>query len=321
MHKWRVAAGTATATAMLAFTFTITSGTIPALADEAGVSFWLPGQYGSLAAVPHGPGWSLPVVYYHSSVDLSGSKPIEIGGEIAASIEADANLAAAIPTYTFEEPVLGGELALSVAGFAGRIDVSGEVSVGPFSVSREDSVFGIGDLYPTAAIRWNNGTSNFMTYAAAGIPIGAYELGRLANISSNHWSIDGGVGYTYFDPSKGHEFSAVAGLTYNFENPETDYQNGIDFHLDWGASQFLSEQTHVGLVGYFYQQLTGDSGDGAVLGDFKSSVISVGPQFGYFFPMNGEKAYLNLKGYYEFDAENRPSGWNGWVTLAVPLGG
>jgi hypothetical protein len=159
-----------------------------------------------------------------------------------------------------------------------------------------------------------------MTYAAAGIPVGAYELGRLANISSNHWSIDGGVGYTYFDPSKGHEFSAVAGLTYNFENPETDYQNGIDFHLDWGASQFLSEQTHVGLVGYVYQQLTGDSGEGAVLGDFKSRVIAVGPQFGYFFPMNGEKAYLNLKGYYEFDAENRPSGWNGWATIAIPLG-
>ena len=30
-----------------------------ASADEAGVSFWLPGQYGSYAAVPSDPGWSL----------------------------------------------------------------------------------------------------------------------------------------------------------------------------------------------------------------------------------------------------------------------
>jgi hypothetical protein len=30
-----------------------------ARADEGGVSFWLPGQFGSLAAVPVAPGWSL----------------------------------------------------------------------------------------------------------------------------------------------------------------------------------------------------------------------------------------------------------------------
>ena len=28
-------------------------------ADEGGVSFWLPGIYGSLAATPQQPGWSL----------------------------------------------------------------------------------------------------------------------------------------------------------------------------------------------------------------------------------------------------------------------
>jgi len=30
----------------------------PASADEGGVSFWLPGNFGSLAAVPGTPGWS-----------------------------------------------------------------------------------------------------------------------------------------------------------------------------------------------------------------------------------------------------------------------
>lgn len=27
--------------------------------------------------------------------------------------------------------------------------------------------------------------------------------------------------------------------------------------------------------------------------------------------------YINFKGYYEFEAENRPEGWNAWVTLAL----
>ena len=31
----------------------------PAAADEGGVGFWLPGLYGSLAAVPGAPGWTL----------------------------------------------------------------------------------------------------------------------------------------------------------------------------------------------------------------------------------------------------------------------
>ena len=32
----------------------------PAAADEGGVSFWLPGQFSSFAAMPGDPGWSLP---------------------------------------------------------------------------------------------------------------------------------------------------------------------------------------------------------------------------------------------------------------------
>jgi hypothetical protein len=40
------------------------------LADEGGVSFWIPGFFGSLAAAPLQPGWSLQTNYYHTSVSL-----------------------------------------------------------------------------------------------------------------------------------------------------------------------------------------------------------------------------------------------------------
>jgi hypothetical protein len=29
------------------------------------------------------------------------------------------------------------------------------------------------------------------------------------------------------------------------------------------------------------------------------------------------QGYLNFKGYKEFDAENRPEGWNFWLTLVI----
>ena len=108
----------------------------------------------------------------------------------------------------------------------------------------------------------------------------------------------------------------MAGLTYNFTNPDTDYRSGVDFHLDWAASQFLSPKVHVGVVGYYYQQLTADVGM-PVLVDFKSRVAAVGPQLGLIIPMGTMQGYVNLKGYWEFDAKKRPEGWNTWLTFSI----
>jgi hypothetical protein len=43
---------------------------------------------------------------------------------------------------------------------------------------------------------------------------------------------------------------------------------------------------------------------------FELRVIGIGPQIGYLFPAAGIQGYVNLKGYGEFDARNRPSGWS-----------
>ena len=44
---------------------------VPGIArvDEGGISFWTPGTYGSLVAVPQqAPGWSLTTIFWHDSV-------------------------------------------------------------------------------------------------------------------------------------------------------------------------------------------------------------------------------------------------------------
>jgi len=142
------------------------------------------------------------------------------------------------------------------------------------------------------------------------------RMGQVLDVK-RPFQVDAGFGYTYFDPTKRHEFSAVAGLTYNFTNPDTQYKNGIDFHLDWGASQFLSKQLLVGLVGYAYQQISCDSGSGDRVGCFGSRVFGIGPQIGYIIPLGEWQGYLNLKGYGEFEGKNRPDGWNVWLTFAI----
>src|SRR5262249_51740903 len=42
-------------------------------ADEDGVSFWIPGLFGSLAAVPQHPGWQVSAINYFDSVSASGA--------------------------------------------------------------------------------------------------------------------------------------------------------------------------------------------------------------------------------------------------------
>lgn len=56
-----------------------------------------------------------------------------------------------------------------------------------------------------------------------------------------------------------------------------------------------------------------------MLGDFKSRVVGIGPQAGYFFEVWERTWYVNGKGDYEFAAKNRPDGWNVWLSLLIPL--
>jgi hypothetical protein len=322
--------------AFAVFVGIVTGDTSTARADEGGVSMWLPGIYGSLAAAPMQPGLSFASVYYHTSVSAGGyvaaARQATIGKlnptvnvNLNANLDADVDLVLLNPTYVFSTPVLGGQLAIGLMGLVGhnRTSIDGTLTamLGPIVTTRtgsiDSSLTGFGDLFPQASLRWNMGVHNFMTYVTGDIPVGAYDPNRLANIGIGHGAIDGGFGYTYFNPQTGHEFSAVTGFTFNFKNPDTDYTNGVDWHLDWGASQFLSKQLFVGAVGYFYQQLTADSGQAQILGDNKSSVIGIGPQVGYIFPVGDMQGYLNLKAYWEFDAHRRPDGWNAWLTFAI----
>src|SRR5216683_5388042 len=315
-----------------------------ALADEGGVSFWVPGFFGSLAATPQQPGWSLATIYYHTSVsagaDVARAREFTLG-RVPANVTVNANLNLSanatgdlgfvIPTYVFATPVLGGQASASLVAAYGVVSTSlgGQLSGNltgpgggsiPFmrSDSFSDTTWGFGDLIPMFALRWNAGVNNYMTYITGDIPVGAYQSNRLSNVGIGHGAIDVGGGYTYFNPVTGRELSGVLGFTFNFKNTDTQYQNGVDLHFDWGASQFLTKQVQVGLVGYAYKDIGCDSGSGDHVGCFQSQVFGIGPQFGYVFPLSqGLQGYINLKAYAEFAGSDRPTGWNTWLTFAI----
>jgi len=311
-----------------------------ARADEGGVGFWVPGFFGSMTATPLEPGFSMAVIYYHG--ELTGGADVAFArqvrrGNIAANFNANLNidirgqadLVLAAPSYTFATPVLGGQANIALAVPFGRstadvnATLTGNLGLGGpgFAIggSASDAVTGFGDVIPQFSLRWNvEGVHNFMTYVTGNLTVGAYDETRLVNLGIGHNAIDGGGGYTYFNPQTGHEFSATLGFTYNFENTHTQYQNGVDMHLDVGLSHFFTKQLQLGVVGYAYQQISCDSGLGNRLGCFEARVFGLGPQLGYVFPISDNaQGYLSLKAYREFEDEHRAAGWNAWVTLAI----
>ena len=309
-------------------------------ADEGGVSFWVPGFVASLAATPQVPGFSFANILYYSQISAGGNvafaKQVAAGnikvnfnGNLNANVHGSAEpLYLAIPGYTFATPVLGGQAAVLMGIPYGRLQASVDAAIsgnlglgGPgFTVGRglTEDVTGFGDLVPEALLRWNFGVNNFMTYITGNLTTGRYDPTRIANLGIGHNAIDAGGAYTYFNQKTGFEFSTALGFTYNFKNEHTQYQNGVNMHLDLGMSQFLTKQWQVGLVGYLYDQLSCDSGLDNRLGCFEGRVAGIGPQIGYVFPISKEwQGYLNLKGYGEFAAQNRPDGWNAWLTFAI----
>ena len=108
-----------------------------ALADEGGVSFWIPGLFGSLAATPQQPGWSLANIYYHTSVsagaDVARAREftlsrvpgnVTVNANLNLNVNATGDLGFVIPTYVFATPVLGGQASVSLMAAYGVVGTS-----------------------------------------------------------------------------------------------------------------------------------------------------------------------------------------------------
>jgi hypothetical protein len=297
------------------------------LADAGGLSFWLPGTFGSLAATPVAPGWAYETIYLHLQQNAGQTMNFVTSGgargSIVAGLNAHADALVEGVTYTSASPVLGGQAGFSVLAAPGNIGVGIDATLtGPrgnsISGSTGDNRTTLSDVFYQGTLKWNQGVNNEMIYIAGNIPSGTYDPSRLANLSFGFGAVDIGGAYTYLNPKTGLEFSVAGGVTYSGMNPYLQYQNGIDSHLDWAVSQFVSKSVLIGAVGYFFQQLTADSGPGATLGAFEGSAIGIGPQIGFLFPVGDDyQGYVNVKGYKDVYTDNRPQGWSTWVTFSL----
>jgi hypothetical protein len=276
-------------------------------AAEGGGSHYLPGALGDIfLALPPEPGFQVANIFWYQT-GSAGAAVLE--GRVSLDMGLDLFLNITSLTYTFEEPVLGGQYTIGAAIPFGSASLDGALT-GRLGgrVGFSDDSFGLSDIaFTPIQLNWNSGPWSFRFSETIVAPTGAYSTtdGGLVDLGRNYWSFDTVGAATWFNAESGTEVSAAAGFMVNTENPATNYKTGNEFHLDAVANQFLSPDFAIGLRGYYYQQLTADSSAGATLGAFKSSSYGIGPGFVW----TPEKAAGGLtvlgKWMHDFGAENR----------------
>jgi hypothetical protein len=244
-------------------------------------------------------------------------------------MDAEAYANTIVALYQTPLQLLGGYYAVGVAVPYVWLEVKGEVRLtGPggatITSTKRDTAEGIGDitLYPFM-LGWTALKGDLKYDVRLGIyaPTGGYDESELANVGKNYWTFEPAVSLSYISSKIGLELSAFAGLDFNTENNDTDYQSGTQFHIDITVAEhlpFLGGIIGVGANGFYYDQVSGDSGSGAaILGDFEGRTVGVGPVLSYARKVRGKDLVAELKWLPEFDVKNRLEGDYVWFKLGM----
>lgn len=290
-----------------------------ARADRYGQSFWIPGQMAAFSAMMPNTGFTLTAQPYYYTGDYTAEPAFDSIDLRDGVYDTSTTLFQFAANYAFKDLVAGGRVSVGALWGAGNMDASYQFG-GPEGFNRSDSSSGMTDLMPYTNIAWRDGTNNYLLYLTGNLPTGSFEKRNMANMGLGHYSIDVGGGYTYLDRKTGTEASILLGTTYNWGYDDLPYQNGINGHVDFSWSRFVTPHLSLGAVGYGYWQYTKDQYNGEDNG-VASSTFALGPQATYVFRVNNLEWTANLRGYYEFASQYRPEGYAIFATLSMPFGG
>lgn len=193
------------------------------------------------------------------------------------------------------------------------MDVTANVSTTLGTFRRNDLQSGIGDIV-IMPIMLNQTVSPDLSFnyrLALYAPTGSYEVGELANTGKNFWTVEPTAAAMYFNQENGIEASLFFGVDFNQKNDDTQYKSGAQGHIDGTIAQHLplwGGLAGIGLSGFYYKQLNGDSGEGAIFGDFKARSVGAGPVFSYVHQGENSDFLAEIKWLHEFTTDNRVQG-------------
>jgi len=177
--------------------------------------------------------------------------------------------------------------------------------------------FNLGDIYVSPLVL----SKHFQQFDVAGaygvyVPSGEFNADTpvhyLTSPGSGFWThmfTLGGVWYP--DAKKTWAVSLLNRYEINTEQNHTDITPGNMLSMDWAVSKTVAQGVDVGLIGYYQQLITKDSGTGA--STVYSDVVGVGPEVSAFWPKIG--TFTSLRYAYEVTSANRPQGQTVVLTI------
>lgn len=287
-------------------------------AAEGGTGHYIPGALATLIdQPPTQSGWVVEAAYLRYDADVSVDIPIAGLDTAGLDVEVDSFLLGGF--YTFDLPTEG--LFYSLGGFVPYVwmDAEAELRTTRGSLRRRDSTSGIGDLtIIPGMLAWKQGAWQLNALFPIYAPTGDYDVGRLANPGLNYWSFDPTVGFSFNSETTGFNAALHVGVMFNTENRDTNYHTGDLFHAEASVQQLLPLGpgfASIGAEAFYLDQITGDRGSGARLGDFERRSWGVGPVLGFVLPHGDNNFVAELRWLPEIDTKRQLEGDFLWLKL------
>jgi len=306
----------------------LAAAALPASAAENGIGWYLLGLRGPGAAVaPPVDGIFIQNDIYHFTGAAKKEKNLPLGAYVGAGIEGSVTADMLTVLWMTPARILDGRLGVSLTQPWGGPTISASATAvppfglrQPLSVGAKDTGSFFGDPVLTGFLAWQSGNWYLQTGTSVNVPVGQYDSVGFANMSFHRWAVDPFVAVTWRDPGTGIDVSTAVGYTFNGTNNATDYHTGDEFHIEAALSKAITKEFSAGILGYYYEQTTADSGSGATLGAFRGRAVALGGTIGYDFALNGIPISTRIKVFHEFETRNRlANGTSAFLTLSMPV--
>jgi hypothetical protein len=166
----------------------------------------------------------------------------------------------------------------------------------------DSTTFGIGDFFGEGTLSWHLKQFDFAFGSGVWAATGDSAPQPTTRVGAGYWTFMQTAGATwYIDEEKTWAVSALNRYEFNTRQRDTHVTPGDAYTLEWGVSKTVVKVVDLGVVGYYQQQVTGNS-DGQPL----NRVAAVGPEVNVVIP--DLMLFVSLRYNYEFMAESRAQG-------------
>ncbi len=260
--------------------------------------------------VPPEPGLAVATseTYYEGSI--GGGRTVPIAGLLVANVDMKASFTPIALFYIWPTPTKEWNFASAVSFPLAWLEVTANLSLGPLSIRKTESTFGLFDLVftPIVASYHFSQTDHLAFSFTFWAPTGSFEKGRLVNLSQNTWTFIPGVAYTKILPEDNIELTGIWQMEFDTEDHATHYQNGILSDLEVLAIKRFKNGLGIGFVESWIQQVNDDAGAPAALNGFAGRAFGIGPIATYSTKVGKSHLDLSARWIHDFGVSQRVEG-------------